>query len=79
MQRQSRLLSIRRLWRSPLSIAVRLRRLIGRPRLTEEDVDAIFARRNDKLRQGLWEKASCRKVLRRAQTSKEWHAYRMTR
>ena len=58
MQNKSRLLSIRRLWRSPREFAARLRTRIVRQRLTAEDVDAIFARCNDKLRQGLRDKAS---------------------
>jgi hypothetical protein len=58
MQSKSRLLSIRRLWRSPREFVARLRRLIVPQPLTAEDVDAVFARCNEMLRQGLRDRAS---------------------
>src|SRR5687768_6294968 len=57
MRSKSRLLSIRRLRRSPRTFFARLRRLIAPQRLTAQDVDATIARCNEKLRKGLREKA----------------------
>jgi hypothetical protein len=58
MQNKSRLLSVPRLCRWPREFAVRLRTRIVPQRVTAEYVDAVFARCNEMLRQGLRDKAS---------------------